>query len=47
MKETDVEYPEVGELVIATVSRVVSYGAYVRLDVWEAYRASETKGPLP
>ena len=21
--------------------------AYVRLDVWEAYRASETKGPLP
>lgn len=26
------EWPEIGELVVATVSRVIEYGAYVRLD---------------
>jgi translation initiation factor 2 subunit 1 len=30
-----VEYPEVGDLVVASVTRVVDYGAYVKLDEYE------------
>jgi len=33
---TSPEYPEVGDLVVATVTRVVDYGAYVKLDEYEA-----------
>jgi len=29
------EYPEVGDLVVASVTRVVDYGAYVKLDEYE------------
>ncbi|HUK29203.1 MAG TPA: translation initiation factor IF-2 subunit alpha [Candidatus Acidoferrales bacterium] len=32
---TPVEYPEVGDLVVASVTRVVDYGAYVKLDEYE------------
>ncbi len=30
------EYPEVGDLVVASVTRVVDYGAYVKLDEYES-----------
>ncbi|MFH0848313.1 MAG: translation initiation factor IF-2 subunit alpha [archaeon] len=35
MTETTERYPEVNELVVATVARVIGYGAYVRLDEYE------------
>ncbi len=35
MSTTTVQYPEVGDLVVASVTRVVDYGAYVKLDEYE------------
>ncbi|MEM2875620.1 MAG: translation initiation factor IF-2 subunit alpha [Candidatus Bathyarchaeia archaeon] len=30
----DLEFPEVGDLVIGTVNRIIEYGAYITLDEW-------------